>query len=277
MECTKNMQLACLPSSIIVVSRTVCIPLVPKVKDSTVTDGPPQAVELARAWDGPKEKGTCMFTQAELIPLNCCTRLSLHRPSSAAHPLTNNGITNQMDLITLEDGTRLVLRRYQWPWEAPDLDRPQKEEYVHALLRQAGVPVPAILAHIERAGQSSALMEFMFGENLGDIAPSLPEKVSRWAWRSCGSALRLAHTISYPKGTYGIIVGDHIRSFAEVGSWEERTPTWGHSQIHMILDHFQQLCTHMPHIELVDQEVRETLAESLPYLNRTPPPPSPAQ
>ncbi len=211
-----------------------------------------------------------MFTQEELVAA-LLHQAGLTQAVASVRPLTDNGITNQMALITLEDGTRLVLRRYQWPWEAPDLDRPQKEEYVHALLRQAGVPVPAILAHIDRAGQSSVLMEFMSGENLGDIVPSLSEEARRWAWRSCGSALRRAHTISYPEGTYGIIVGDHVRSFAEVGSWEEKPPSWGHSQIHMIMDHFQQLCPHMRHLELVDQEVRETLAESLPYLNRTPP------
>jgi aminoglycoside phosphotransferase (APT) family kinase protein len=211
-----------------------------------------------------------MFSQeeqvAELLHLADLT------PAVASiQPLTNNGITNQMDLVTLEDGTRLVLRQYQWPWEAPDLDRPQKEKYLHDLLRQAGVPVPAILAHSDRMGQSAALMEFMSGENLGDITPYLPEEASAEAWRSCGRALRRAHTISFPEGTYGIIVGDHIRPFADAGSWEEKAPSWGHSQIHMTLDHFQHLCVHLPHLEVVGRQVRETLADSLPYLNRTPP------
>src|SRR5215467_6713311 len=74
-------------------------------------------------------------------------------------PLASNGSTNQMTLITLVGGARLVLRQYRWPWETPDLDRPHKEQYLHALLRQAGVPVPTILAHSNRSGQSFVLIE----------------------------------------------------------------------------------------------------------------------
>jgi aminoglycoside phosphotransferase (APT) family kinase protein len=211
-----------------------------------------------------------MFTPDELVA-ELLHQAELAQPVQSIRPLTNSGITNQMSVITLQDGTRLVLRRYQWPWEAPDLNRPQKEKYVHDLLRQAGVPVPTILAHIDRTDESAALMEFIPGENLGDIAPSLPEEARREAWQSCGRALRLAHAISFPQGTYGIIVGDHVQPFAEAGSWEERAPSWGHSQLHMTLDHFQQLCVHMPHLKIVDREVRETLTESLPYLNRMSP------
>jgi aminoglycoside phosphotransferase (APT) family kinase protein len=211
-----------------------------------------------------------MSTQEELVA-ELLHQARFTQAATSIHPLSGNGITNHMDVVTLENGAHLVLRRYQWPWGTPDLDRPQKEEYLHALLRQAGVPVPAILAHIDRAGQCSALMEFMPGENLGDIAPSLSEEARQQAWRSCGSALRRAHTISYPKGTYGIIIGDHVQPFAQASSWTEKASSWGHSQIHMIMDHFQQLGARMPHLEAVNWELEETLTESLPYLNRTPP------
>jgi aminoglycoside phosphotransferase (APT) family kinase protein len=186
-------------------------------------------------------------------------------------PLANNGITNQMALITLQDGARFVLRQYQWPWQDRDLNRPEKEQHIHALLHQAGVPVPAILAHIELAGQSAVLMEYADGLHLGDVTPSLPKEARIQAWRSCGQMLRRAHTISYPEGIYGIIVGSHVETFAEHGSWEDSAPSWGHSQIHMILDHFQRLSQHMPALTRVDQDLRRTLAEALPLLNRTSP------
>ena len=186
-------------------------------------------------------------------------------------PLPANGITNHMALITLQDGARFVLRRYQWPWAGRDLNRPQKEQYLHALLLRAGVPVPAILAQVELNGHSATLMEYMPGELLGDIAPSLPEEASRQAWRSCGEMLRRAHSITYPEGTYGIIVGDLVQPFAEVGSWDDKTPSWGHSQIHMILDHFQRLSKRLPSLAAVEQELRTKLAQTLPLLNRTHP------
>jgi aminoglycoside phosphotransferase (APT) family kinase protein len=186
-------------------------------------------------------------------------------------PLTNNGITNQMALITLQDGARFVLRQYRWPWQDHDLNRPTKEQYIHALLREAGVPVPAILAHVELEGQSAVLMEYAHGSHLGDIAPTLPEESRRQVWRSCGQMLRRAHTISYPLGTYGVIVGSQVETFAEHGCWEEQAPSWGHSQIHMILDHFQRLSRRMPALRSVDQNLRTTLADMLPLLNGSPP------
>jgi aminoglycoside phosphotransferase (APT) family kinase protein len=187
------------------------------------------------------------------------------------HPLTNHGITNQVALITLQDGSRFVLRQYRWPWDKRDLNRPQKEQYLHTLLHEAGVPVPAILAHVDVAGESALLLEYVPGEVLGDIAPSLSDAARKQAWRSCGHMLRQAHAIAYPEGTFGIIVGDHVQSFADHFSWEDAAPTWGHSQIHMILDHFQRLRNRMPDLARIEEELRRTLAGTLPLLNRTPP------
>src|SRR5262245_20002474 len=102
------------------------------------------------------------------------------------HPLTTNGMTNHVALITLRNGARVVFRQYHWPWDGRDLNRPQKEQYLHALLHQAGVPVPAIHAHVDVAGQAAALLEYVPGEVLGDIAPSLPHEASAQVWRSCG-------------------------------------------------------------------------------------------
>ncbi|PWT79233.1 MAG: hypothetical protein C5B60_00010 [Chloroflexi bacterium] len=206
-----------------------------------------------------EELAAALVRQAELTPA-----------IQHIQPLPSSGITNHMALVTLEDGAHFVLRQYQWPWDNRDLNRPEKERYIHALLRQAGVPVPAIVAHVELAGRSAVLMEYMPGKNLGDIATSLPEEASGQVWRSCGQMLRRAHSISYPKGTYGVIVGNHVETFADHGSWEDKAPSWGHSQIHMILAHFQQLSQHfLPALGLVERDLRRTLAEALPYLNRT--------
>jgi hypothetical protein len=80
-----------------------------------------------------------------------------------------------------------------------------------------------------------------------------------------------AHAVAYPRGSFGIIVGDHIQPFAAHFAWEEETPSWGHSQIHMLLDHFQRLRAHRPDLARVEEDLRGILAEALPYLNRTPP------
>jgi aminoglycoside phosphotransferase (APT) family kinase protein len=83
--------------------------------------------------------------------------------------------------------------------------------------------------------------------------------------------LRQAHTIAFPEGTFGVIVGSHVHPFAETFTWEDEAPTWGHSQVHMIWQHFHQLMKYKPDIALVGQDLQEILAEAIPFLNRTPP------
>jgi aminoglycoside phosphotransferase (APT) family kinase protein len=211
-----------------------------------------------------------VFAQERSVTL-LLQQAEIQQAIRAIQPITDRGITNQIALITLQDGMHLIVRQYQWPWEGPDLNRLQKERYIHGLLHRAGVPVPRILASIDHAGHAMMLMEYMPGEVLGDIAPSLSDAASSQAWWSCGQVLRRAHTISYPAGTAGIIVGDHVQPFADFNAWEDEAPSWGHSQIHMILGHFQQLCTHKPDLVRSEQALRSTLTKALPYMNRTPP------
>jgi aminoglycoside phosphotransferase (APT) family kinase protein len=128
--------------------------------------------------------------------------------------------TNQMWLIDLRSGLRLVMRQYGWPHSSPDLDRPAKELYLHRLLREAGVPVAAILSHIQEAEVSAALMAFLPGEPLGDVTTEIPTADRDDAWRSCGSALRRAHNIRFPAGTHGVIVGSRVEPAADTwGNW----------------------------------------------------------
>jgi aminoglycoside phosphotransferase (APT) family kinase protein len=189
--------------------------------------------------------------------------------------ITGKGITNQMSLLTLQNGERFILRRYQWPWTDRDHNRLHKEKFLHRLLQRARVPVPTILADVELAGQSAVLMEYVPGEELGDVTTTLSPTARAEAWHSCGQMLRRAHTISYPEGTYGVIVGNQVQPFAEfagkTGSWEAEAPTWGSCQAGMIWDHFHQLIQRKPEIAVTGPELRELLAASLPFLNRTPP------
>lgn len=189
--------------------------------------------------------------------------------------ITDKGITNQVSLISLQDGERFIVRRYQWPWAGRDLQRLHKEQFLHALLHRAGVPVPAILADTELDGQSAVLMEYVPGEALGDVTSALSEVARAEAWLSCGQMLRRAHNICYPEGTFGVIVGNQVQPFAEfagdTGSWQDEAFTWGHCQIRMIMHHFHLLLSRKPELARLGDELRATLTQALPFLNRTPP------
>jgi aminoglycoside phosphotransferase (APT) family kinase protein len=82
-------------------------------------------------------------------------------------PLSASGLTNRMSLVELKDGRRLVLREYHWPHAVKDLDRVCKERFLHRLLQEYGVPVPAILAEHQQGDQAAILMEHVPGELLG--------------------------------------------------------------------------------------------------------------
>ncbi len=202
-------------------------------------------------------------------------KAGITRPVQSVQANTNKGITNQMSLITLQDGERFIVRLYQWPWGSPDHRRLHKEQFLHSLLARAGVPLPAILANAELAGQSAVLMEYVAGEELGDVTTALSAVARAEAWHSCGQMVRRAHSISYPEGTSGVIVGDQVHPFAEFlgegGSWEDEAPTWGHCQNRMIVDHFQRLTSRKPEIARTGDELRAMLTEVLPFLHRTPP------
>lgn len=62
----------------------------------------------------------------------------------------NTGVTNRTSLVVLNDDTRYILREYDWPYDSSDnLHRLEKELYLHDLLLKHGVPVPAIVAHLD--------------------------------------------------------------------------------------------------------------------------------
>jgi aminoglycoside phosphotransferase (APT) family kinase protein len=211
-----------------------------------------------------------MFKQdAQELVAALLRQAGITRTVQSVQAITNKGITNQMSLLTLQDGERFIVRRYQWPWADQDHHRLHKEPFLHALLQQAGVPVPAILAAVELAGQSAVLMEYISGEALGDVTTALGEAARAQAWHSCGQMLRRAHSIAYPAGTAGVIVGSQVQPFA--GGRAGTADTWGHCQVRMILDHFHRLVSRQPDLASIGDELREVLTRSLPLLNRTPP------
>ena len=166
------------------------------------------------------------------------------------------GWTNENWLVTLCSGTRLILRRYRWPHSAADLDRPVKERYLHRILSAAGVPVARILAHVEEGDLSAALLEFLPGEPLGDVSTRLSRRDRADAWRSTGAALRCAHTIQYPPGTHGVIVGRRVRPEAE---------TWGHWMVALLLGHAERLRDRYE-VELDLARLRRVAEQAVPLL-----------
>ncbi len=167
--------------------------------------------------------------------------------------------TNDNSLVTLEDGTNLVLRQYRWPYEAPDMDRVAKEKFLHTLLAEHGVPVPRIIAAIEEKNESALLMEHLSGELLGDVAERLSGDECQSAWVSAGEALKKAHSIEFSGGLAGVIVGRKVEPFE--GSW-------GAEQMRNICHHADRLLSRMPDISLDLQRLSEVLELAIPVLDR---------
>ena len=54
-------------------------------------------------------------------------RAGITQTVQSLQAIINKGITNHMLLITLQDGERFIVRRYQWPWGDRDHHRLHKE------------------------------------------------------------------------------------------------------------------------------------------------------
>jgi len=152
-------------------------------------------------------------------PLELARRLSgiagIESSVATLEPLGGSGLTNRLWLVSLRDARRFVLRKYQWPYAEPDLDRGAKEAYLHHLLARRGVPVAPIVAYDD----SAALMEYISGEILGEVAGRVPAEELAPAWFQAGEALRRTHSITYQPGIAGMIVGPgQVPPFAD-GSW----------------------------------------------------------
>jgi len=173
-----------------------------------------------------------------------------------------SGLTNLMNVIELRDGSRYVLRVYQNPRGDEDLKRSRKEIFLHRLLGERGVPVAHILANWDDDDLSAILMEYLSGEQLGEATLRLSRKERDEAWFSCGAALRQIHEIAYPKGTYGVIVGDEI--------CPDTAGSWSQSQAANILHHARRLSERQNNFVVRVDVLESILEQAIPALDRAP-------
>jgi len=130
----------------------------------------------------------------------------------AMQPLPH-GYAHRNDLLTLEQGEQVVLRRYLNKGMVPA----RKERGFYGLLRhQAAVPAPRVLGILSTDDAAALVLEYVHGVALGDVAPNLPDGPFEDVHRSVGAALKNIHTIAYRIG--GLLVGEDLVPFPE-GSW----------------------------------------------------------
>lgn len=125
------------------------------------------------------------------------------------------GLSNHNYRIEFADGSLALLRVYRWGHDEPEPQRHLKEPMLHRLLADAGVPVPRVIAASDRC----ALMEWIDGVKLRQIALTEAPARLEQAWSEAGEALRVAHAANPFGRTAGEIVGDHLQPFAM--SWAE--------------------------------------------------------
>jgi aminoglycoside phosphotransferase (APT) family kinase protein len=162
------------------------------------------------------------------------------------------GVSNHNYRIEFEDGSLALLRVYRWGHDEPEPQRRLKEPMLHRLLADAGVPVPRVIAASDRC----ALMEWIDGVKLRQIALSEPPVRLEQAWSEAGAALRMAHAVNPFGRTAGEIVGEQLQPFAM--SWAE----WNAREIRkhagrlraldaitdVELSRIEQICTRLPEL-----------------------------
>jgi len=175
----------------------------------------------------------------------------------------HTGVTNRTSLVELQDETRYILREYEWPYDTDDdLQRVEKELYLHDLLLKHGVPVPAIIAHHDEESGRAVLMEFKPGQLLGNVVDSLTDGQRAQAWRTVGAALRKVHAIQLPDHRAGLIVGERVRPFEE-GSW-------GEFHYHQAARHAENLLKRDTELRLDLASMKCVLKQAVPLLNERP-------
>ena len=175
----------------------------------------------------------------------------------------NTGVTNRTSLVALQDDTRYILREYEWPYATrDDLQRVEKELYLHDLLLKHDVPVPAIVAHLDDENARAVLMEYKPGHLLGNVVGTLTDVQHAQAWRSVGTALRKAHSILLPDRCPGLIVGERVQPFEE-GSW-------GDFHYHQAVRHAENLLKRDPGLRFDLASMKRVLKQAIPVLNERP-------
>ncbi len=174
-----------------------------------------------------------------------------------------DGVTNRTLLVTLKDGKRYVLREYDWPYPSSDnLQRLDKEVYLHNLLLKYDVPVPSIVASHDDGSNCAVLMEYMPGLLLGNVVDTLTEVQRAQAWRAAGTALRNVHSIRLLDGCSGVIVGERVQPFEE-GSW-------GDFHFHQAIQHANHLLKRDVGLHFDLPSMKNVLKQAVPLLNESP-------
>ncbi len=175
----------------------------------------------------------------------------------------HTGVTNRTSLVELRDDTRYILREYEWPYDTDDdLQRVEKELYLHDLLLKHDVPVPAIVAHLDDESGRAVLMEYKPGSLLGNVVGSLTDDQRAKAWRTVGAALRKVHSIQLPDRYAGLIVGQRIQPFDE--------GTWGEFHYHQAIRHAENLLKRELGIRFELSSMKRVLKQAVPLLNERP-------
>jgi aminoglycoside phosphotransferase (APT) family kinase protein len=103
--------------------------------------------------------------------------------------ITERGFTNQISIVTLVDGQRVLLRVFH-KLRTPAFPRAR-------FFTNHNVPAPTLLAATEHA----ALEEFIDGETLGDLIDT--GRDTDRVWRLVGEAYRKVHAVTFPTGLAG--------------------------------------------------------------------------
>lgn len=108
----------------------------------------------------------------------------------------SGGVTNLNYELMLENGDRLLLRRYASRDGAGDAAA--TEAMLHPLLRENGVSVPQLIA-VPKDGGYFAIFEWLEGVRLRDAATQEQDPTRlTGAWIEAGAGLRRAHAIELP-------------------------------------------------------------------------------
>jgi len=128
-------------------------------------------------------------------------------------PLPGAGLLNRHWLVELENGDRLVVRRYEWPWgPAEPFDRMAKEAWLLPRLSDADVPAPQVLAADRVGADAALLLSFVEGSPLGEL-DHRPDVL----WHASGRALRAVHEadIGLAGEPAGLLVAGGVEPFAD--------------------------------------------------------------
>lgn len=176
-------------------------------------------------------------------------QLSVSDAAVAVTPCVG-GLSNHNYRVDFADGSRALLRVYRWSHDEPEPERSVKETWLHRLLYEIGVPVP----HMIVASPRCALMEWVEGERLRQVALSEVPDALEPAWYQAGAALRTAHDAKGFGSHAGEIVADRVRPFALTwADWNAREMIAHAQQLRQLdaitasqFDHIERVCARLP-------------------------------